>query len=69
MFPNLLFAKSVEVPVTLCNITSKYITLKKGHNLGLAVQADSLINDENSHDQEHASYLGTASCLQVKVDQ
>ncbi len=59
----------MEVPVTLCNITSKYITLKKGHNLGLAVEADSLMNDENSHDQEHASYLGTASCLQVKVDQ
>ncbi len=33
------------------------------------MEADSLLNDEKSHDQEHASHMGTASCPQVKVDQ
>ncbi len=34
LYPNLLLAKNAEVPVLLHNITSKYLTLKKGHNLG-----------------------------------
>ncbi len=68
LFPNMLVANNEEVPVTLRNVTSKYVTLKKGHNLGQAVEAEALV-DEEAPDQQSLAPMEEATCFQVRVDQ